>query len=133
MEGHLAGAIATWNQGAAGAHLCVLETGEIVRTVKIEDIAWHAGTDGSTGRTAFWKSHNINPYSIGVEIEGFAGRPFTAQQAAAIRRIALWAEAKYGIARVHTFDQIDGHHAHSELSNQRGDPGSTFDWGWVTP
>ena len=132
MEGYFAGAIATWNQGAAGAHLCVLQTGEIVRTVLMENIAWHAGTDSRIGRTAFWKSHNINPFSIGVEIEGFAGKPFTHDQAIAIRKIAVWAEATYGIAREHTFDQIAGHHAHSELSNQRGDPGPTFDWSWVT-
>jgi N-acetyl-anhydromuramyl-L-alanine amidase AmpD len=42
MEGYLAGAIATWNQGRAGAHLCVLRDGTIVRTVRLEDVAWHA-------------------------------------------------------------------------------------------
>lgn len=137
LEGHLAGAIATWDKGAADAHLVVLEDGTIVLTCRLENIAWHAGTNndptgGAYGRTPFWRSHNVNPHSIGVELEGFYNRPYTAAQAAAVRRIAHWAEAKYGIPRVHTFDQIDGWHAHSELSSSRKDPGAGFDWTWVT-
>ena len=132
MEGHLAGAIATWNQGKADAHLSVLESGEIVLTCLIEDVAWHAGTNATIGRTAFWRRNNINPHSIGIELEGFTTRPYTAGQARAVRRIALWAEAKYGIPRVHTVDQIEGQHLHSELSNQRSDPGPGFGWDWAT-
>jgi hypothetical protein len=131
MEGHLAGAIATWNQGAAGAHLCVLEDGTIVRTVLIENIAWHAGTNndpsgGVYGRTPFWRSHNINPYSIGVELEGFVASGYTPSQVDACVKIGAWAQAKYGIAPVHTIDQIAGHHMHSELSSSRSDPGPKF-------
>lgn len=136
MEGHLTGAISRWNTGAAGAHLCVLESGEIVLTCPLEYVAWHAGsnnnpTGGMYGRTPFWRTHNANPYTIGVELEGFAGQPFTDRQIEAIRKISLWAEMKYGIKRKHTFDQYEGHHAHGEISSSRTDPGSTFDWEWV--
>jgi len=136
MEGWLAGAISRWNTGAAGAHLCVLRSGEVVLTCRLEDTAWHAGTDnnpasGVYGRTAFWRGHNINAYSIGVELEGFQVSGYTAAQAAACRRISDWATAKYGIVRAHTFDQLDGHHAHGEISSQRSDPGPLFNWGWV--
>jgi N-acetyl-anhydromuramyl-L-alanine amidase AmpD len=137
MEGHLTGAIATWNQGKADAHLSVLEDGTIVLTCLLEHIAWHAGTNnkpngGAYGRTAFWRTNNVNPHSIGVELEGFYTQPYTAAQAAAVRKIARWAEKKYGIPRVHTFDQIAGQHTHSELSSSRLDPGPLFDWTWVT-
>ncbi len=131
MEGYLPGAIATWNQGNAGAHLCVLRNGTIVRTVRLEDVAWHAGTDAAIGRTAFWKGHNINPYSIGVELEGFTTSGYTAEQAAAVGRISDYVTIEYGVLRQHTLDQIPGHHAHSELSNQRADPGPLFSWGWI--
>lgn len=131
MEGWLAGAIATWNTGAAGAHLCVLRNGEIVLTCPIEYVAWHAGTDYQTGRTMFWRRNNINQASIGVELEGFHDRGFTNEQFDACRKIALWGEVEYGIPRVHTYDQIEGHHSHSEISNQRGDPGPYFDYARV--
>lgn len=126
MEGYLPGAISTWNQGAASAHLCVLRDGTIVRTVPIEDIAWHAGTNATTGRTAFWKAHNINPYSIGVELEGFVASGYTREQIDACVRIGRWAQAKYGVKPVRGGDSLDGHHLHSEISNQRSDPGPLF-------
>jgi hypothetical protein len=136
MEGYLPGAIARWNSGAAGAHLCILQSGEVVLTCKLEDVAWHAGTSNDPhsdtyGRNAYWRSHNINPYSVGIELEGFSNKPFTPAQQAAIQRVADWLTEKYGILRKHTFDQITGHHAHSELSAMRSDPGPGFDWDWV--
>lgn len=131
MEGHIDGAIATWNTGTAGAHLCVLRDGTIVRTCLIENIAWHAGTDnnpssGVYGRDAFWRSHNINSFSIGVELEGFVATGYTDTQRDACIKIARWAHAKYGIPLTHTYDQIPGFHLHSELSSSRSDPGPLF-------
>ena len=131
MEGWLDGAISTWNKGVAGAHLCVLRDGGVVLSCLLENIAWHAGTDYDTGRTMFWRGTNINPYSVGIELEGFAETGFTEKQAAAVRRVSDWLTDRYGIPRKHTFDQIAGHHAHSEISNQRSDPGPHFDWSWV--
>ena len=136
MEGSLPGAIARWNTGAAGAHLCVLQTGEVVLTCRLDDIAWHAGTHGVSGkdgygRTPFWRTHNINPYSVGIELEGFCTRGYTDQQVAACKRVAGWLTARYGILREHTEDRIEGHHAHSDLSSFRRDPGDLFDWAWV--
>jgi N-acetyl-anhydromuramyl-L-alanine amidase AmpD len=131
MQGFLDGAISEWNKGKAGAHLCILRNGTVVRTVKIEDAAWHAGTDADTGRTTFWRTHNINPYSVGVELEGFFESGYTIEQSWAVRKISRWFEQKYGVMRRHTWDQITGQHAHSEISNQRQDPGPMFDWEWV--
>lgn len=136
MEGYLPGAIARWNTGAAGAHLCILQTGEVVLTCRLEDISWHAGTHGvqgkdGYGRTGFWRTHNINPYSVGIELEGFFQQGYTPEQVAACRTVSDWLTAKYGVLREHTHDRIDGHHAHSELSSSRLDPGSLFHWEWV--
>lgn len=134
MEGGLAAAIARWNTGVASAHLCVLKAGDVVLTVKIDDTAWHAGTDNNPtgekyGRTAFWRTNNINENSIGVELEGYADAHdggFTAAQIDACVKIASWARVKYKVLHQHTMDQIPGHHLHSELSTNRIDPGATF-------
>lgn len=131
MEGYLPGAIAEWNKGNAGAHLCVLRNGTVVRTVRLEDAAWHAGTSATTGRTPYWRTHNANPYTIGVELEGFVSSGYTTAQAAACRRISDWCMARYPIPRRHSMDAMPGHHAHSDISNQRTDPGPLFDWAWV--
>lgn len=126
MEGFLAGAIDTWNQGKSGAHLCILRDGTVVRTVHLEDVAWGAGTDQHIGRTPFWKSHNVNAYAVHIEHEGFAATGVTRAQVNACIRVGKWLKAKYGVLAEHTIDQIPGWHRHSELSNQRSDPGPLF-------
>jgi N-acetyl-anhydromuramyl-L-alanine amidase AmpD len=141
MEGFLAGALASWNSGKAGAHLAILKDGTVVLTCPLVQVAWHAGTDddpqsGTYGRTPFWRrpANNINPHSIGIELEGFADARdggFTLAQQRSIRRVADWLTGTYGILRQHTLDQIPGHHRHSELSAMRGDPGPTFQFAWA--
>ena len=131
MEGQFARAIARWNTGVAAAHLCILRTGEVVLTCPLEHAAWHAGTQASPsrpgyGRTAFWRRHNINPYSCGVELEGFSAVGFTDEQIAACIRVAGWLTDRFSIRPKHTIDQIDGHHLHSEISASRSDPGPCF-------
>jgi N-acetyl-anhydromuramyl-L-alanine amidase AmpD len=136
MEGFLAGSLARWNTGVAGAHLCILRDGTVVLTCDLRHVAWHAGTGNDQhsdtfGRTEFWRRVNVNAHSVGIELEGFASTGYTDAQAAASRRVADWLTAKYGILRNHTFDAIDGHHAHGELSASRSDPGPLFSWDWV--
>jgi N-acetyl-anhydromuramyl-L-alanine amidase AmpD len=113
MEGFLDGAIKRWNTGAAGAHLCILQSGEVVRTVRLEDVAWHAGTHNTPtkdgyGRTPFWRRNNINAFSIGIEIEGFLTGGYTQAQADACRRVSDWLTQEYQIKRQHTFDASTG-------------------------
>lgn len=137
LEGSAPSAVDWWTQsGTASAHIIIRRDGAIWLTVEPKDIAWHAGTNndpngGVYGRTPFWRAHNINGSSLGIECEGFAASTFPAAQIAAIRRVADWLTATYPIPRQHTFDQIAGHHAHSEISANRGDPGPHWDWAWV--
>ena len=142
MEGTLPGAIQRWNTGVASAHLCILRDGTIVLTCDLKNVAWHAGTNNipgadGYGRTAFWRQVNINPYSIGVELEGYAANGYdsngvyhaggyTPAQIAGAVTIARWANQTYGIVLQHTFDQVNGHHCHSEISSTRSDPGVLF-------
>jgi N-acetyl-anhydromuramyl-L-alanine amidase AmpD len=136
MEGYLAGSLARWNTGVAGAHLCILQDGTVVLTCELGNVAWHAGTGNDPrsdtyGRTDFWRQTNINAYSVGIELEGFSREGYTAAQAQACRRVSDWLTAKYAIPRTRIFDAIDGHHAHGEISASRSDPGDRFDWAWV--
>jgi N-acetyl-anhydromuramyl-L-alanine amidase AmpD len=94
-------------------------------------VAWHAGTQGTPklngyGRAPFWRANNINPYSCGVELEGVGADGFPEVQIEACIRVARWLTAAYAIRAEHTFDQIDGHHLHSDLSASRSDPGPNF-------
>lgn len=136
MEGYLPGAIARWNTGAAGAHLCILRDGSVVLTCELKNAAWHAGTDnnplsGVYGRTPYWRAHNINPYAVGVELEGYVATGYTAAQMRAVRRVSDWLTVRFVIPRVHVQDQIAGHHFHSEISAARGDPGLLFSLAWA--
>ena len=128
MEGSLPSALEWWDQGKAGAHFGITRSGEIVLTCLLENIAWHAGTNndphgGMYGRTPFWRTHNINPNSIGVELEGFTTTPYPEAQIQACIKLGRWLARKYSIPTVHTFDKFDGHHMHSEISADRSDPG----------
>lgn len=145
MEGYLAGALSRWNTGAAGADLCILRDGTVVlvrgryagRTLApFEAVMWHAGTNGDPyggvyGRDTFWRGHNINPHSHGVEIEGFVATGYTSAQAQSVRRVSLGMHARFGTPIVHAIDAIAGQHLHQEISANRGDPGSLFDWRWA--
>jgi len=126
MEGYLEGSISHWNTGAGGAHLCITREGLVVLTCELHNIPWHAGTSWSNGRTDFWRQNNINPFSIGIELEGFFTAPYTQQQIEACVRVGKYLKREFGIASRRTWDQIPGHHLHSELSSDRSDPGPHF-------
>lgn len=129
LEGSADAAINWWNNPSAGAsaHYIIRKDGTIVETVAPENIAWHAGTDRSTGRTEFWKNTNINGYSIGIELEGFTTDKWTDAQYTSLTKLGQLFKDNYKILPEHTFDKIDGWHTHAEISNQRSDPGPNFD------
>ena len=127
LEGFEEGAIAWWNRGEAGAHVIVKRSGELVLTCLLELVAWHAGTSATTGRVTRgldFRRFNINPHSVGLELEGYAFDPlgFTAAQYAATIRFARWYRVTLGWSgdAAHTW-------LHAEISRQRADPGPYFD------
>lgn len=127
LEGYEEGAIAWWNRGAAGAHVIGTRSGELVLTCPLNLVAWHAGTDRFTGRVTRgmdFRSFNLNPHSVGYELEGFAfnGEGYTPAQYAALGRFARWYRDTLGWAGTPERTWL-----HSEVSTQRGDPGPAFD------
>lgn len=128
LEGSTGGAINWWNtQCNASAHYIVSKDGTITETVDPHNVAWHAGTTTQTGRTPFWKTNNINGYSIGIELEGFTTDIYTDKQYDSLIALTGWLTREYKIPPVHTKDRIEGWHLHSDISNQRSDPGPNFD------
>jgi hypothetical protein len=131
LEGHRQGAIAWWNTGVAGAHVIICRDGTTVLTCPLDLIAWHAGTtavNGKQTRGVDFSSYNINPDSVGVELEGFAfkqdsdGQFYTSDQFDALVRFGRWYRDALGWA-------ADANHTwrHSEISKDRGDPGVNLD------
>jgi N-acetyl-anhydromuramyl-L-alanine amidase AmpD len=133
MEGYTPGAVSRFNGGAAGAHFGVDADGTVWRFRPDADVTWHAGTNnnpsgGIYGRTPYWRTHNINPYSVGIEIAGFAAQGYTPAQYRSVRRLVDYYCAHYGIPRERTYDQLAGIHDHASISANRGDPGPLFKW-----
>jgi N-acetyl-anhydromuramyl-L-alanine amidase AmpD len=133
LEGHRQGAIAWWNTGVAGAHIIICRDGTAVLTCPLDLVVWHAGTNAKTGlvsRGVDFSRYNINPDSVGVEMEGFGfrkdadGQFYTSQQFDTLVRFGRWYRDALGWAgdEAHTW-------RHSEISNQRGDPGPHLDVG----
>ncbi len=72
------------------------KSGRILCCVRPENYAWHAGTTAATGRSPYWQRHNANTQTIGIEVEGFAGRgDFTPAQLDACERLAVGLTRKY--------------------------------------
>ena len=133
MEGYYAGAVDWWNRGNGGAHFCILRSGEIILVCDLENIAWHAGTNNEPngpiyGRTEFWRRNNANPWTVGVECEGWAEEGISTEQEHACIRLGTWLKQKYGIPSARMDDTFDGHHAHADISALRSDPGPHFPW-----
>jgi hypothetical protein len=133
MEGYEGGAISRWDNPAsqASAHLSILRDGRVMMNCPLELITFHAGTNnvpgsGVYGRTAFWRTHNANPATVGIEAEGFYNQSYDARQIATATRIARWFRDEYGVPLVRAADQFRGHHEHREISSARLDPGDPW-------
>lgn len=96
------------------AHFLVRRDGRVIQFVGCDRRAWHAGQSAWQGR------ENCNDYSIGIELEGSDGQPFTLAQYA-----ALWPL----LARLRQRYPITGLAGHSHVApGRKTDPGPYFDW-----
>lgn len=114
VEGSQRGAVSTFQRGKrrVSAHYVVGKDGSIVQCVADEDTAWHAG--------------KVNRRSIGIEHEGFAGKPetWTDELLRASAALTRWLCATYGIPvdRDHIIGHVEAPGA------THWDPGPHFDW-----
>ena len=99
------------------AHLFIRRDGSMIQFVPFNKRAWHAGISEFQGQEA------CNNFSIGIELEGTEGDPFTEEQ---YEQIALATRELCKIYPGITRDRIVGH---SDIAPKRkNDPGEAFNW-----
>jgi N-acetyl-anhydromuramoyl-L-alanine amidase len=101
----------------ASAHALIRRDGEIVQYVPFGERAWHAGKSEYRGRAA------CNDFSVGIELEGADGTPYTDAQYAAL--------ASLTVALLGAYPTLSAEHVvgHSDIApDRKSDPWATFDW-----
>jgi AmpD protein len=101
----------------ASAHALIRRDGAIVQYVPFGERAWHAGKSEYQGRAA------CNDFSIGIELEGADGTPYTDAQYQALAALTAALFAAYPSL---SSEAIAGH---SDIApGRKEDPWPTFDW-----
>lgn len=136
--------IARDGRPSVSAHFVGDRDGTVTQTVSVREAAHHAGRlDASAPSWAWWQAggrpRNPNKYTLGYELVGFSGEPFSAAQIASLVRVLGWVWA-------HQAELWDGERplgaapelgrsyiAHGEIavSSRAHDPGPSFPWGEV--
>jgi N-acetyl-anhydromuramoyl-L-alanine amidase len=99
------------------AHALIRRAGEIVQYVPFGERAWHAGASQYRGRSG------CNDFSIGIELEGADGAPYTETQYAALAALTAALLAAYPSL---SSEAIAGH---SDVApGRKTDPWPVFDW-----
>ena len=101
----------------ASAHALIRRDGQIVQYVPFGERAWHAGKSEYQGRSA------CNDFSIGIELEGADGTPYSEAQYQALAALTAALFAAYPSL---SSQAIAGH---SDIApGRKSDPWPTFDW-----
>lgn len=101
----------------ASAHALIRRDGQIVQYVPFGERAWHAGKSEYQGRSA------CNDFSIGIELEGADGTPYTEPQYGALVALIATLLAAYPSL---SSAAIAGH---SDIApGRKTDPWQVFDW-----
>ncbi len=99
------------------SHFLIRRDGQIVQFVPTTERAWHAGESCFQGR------HQVNDFSIGIELEGCDTESFARKQYA---QLGLLTEAIVDAYPLIARNRITGH---SDISpGRKTDPGPCFDW-----
>jgi len=99
-QGTMAGMEAWFANPASkvSAHYAVGKNGEVHQYVGEVDTAWHAG--GLSNPMEVYKEHHgnnpPNPFTIGIEHEGFTGEPFTEKMLESTRSLMFRVAKRYG-------------------------------------
>jgi N-acetyl-anhydromuramyl-L-alanine amidase AmpD len=134
VEGTMASACATFAKvGGASAHYGIDRDGTVVTFVPEGDVAFHVAAFGNRptlnryqpdwlpaydGR---WSA--VNACTVGIELAGFAGKPFTAAQYASLGALCAGIATRWGF--VPDASRVV---SHASLQTDRSDPGDGFDW-----
>ena len=117
----------------ASTHYYADSDGDLYQMVRDEDFAWAQGVRSDElilPRPAWWRDEYVsyNACMLSIEIEGYAhsiGETFTVGSRQ-FETVAAWSAfvcARYGVPIERTH-----HLGHSELTQQKSDPGRDFPW-----
>lgn len=134
VEGTMASAVATFGRaGGASAHYGIDVDGTVVAFVPEADVAFHVAAFGNRpevdrDRPAWVPAYDgrwsaANACTIGIELAGYATRPFTAAQYASLGALCAGIGARWGFA-----PDASRVVSHASLQADRSDPGDAFDW-----
>lgn len=109
MQGHYSTARAWALSGHYGAswHYSIDHNGDIMQHLEFTDGGYHAGIPSTAPYPTWplWRGHgqNVNLYTIGIEMAGFAGEPHSPEQLAALKYLCKTLSRELGIPydRVH--------------------------------
>ena len=127
-EGTFRGTIAWFKseKSKVSSHYVIALNGEVVHMVKDTDSAWHCGRVVKPKWLYLKENVNPNLYTIGVELEGFAGNPAPFVQLIAAARLLEMLAARHGIV-------IDTNHIipHNVICSDKDCPGKGVDIEWL--
>jgi len=127
-EGTFKGTIAWFKskKSKVSSHYVIALNGEVVQMVKDADSAWHCGRVKEPKWLYLKESINPNLYTIGVELEGFAGNPAPFVQLIAAARLLETLAARHDIV-------IDINHiiTHNSICSDKLCPGKGVDMEWL--
>lgn len=101
------------------AHFFIERTGALWQFVNVSDRAWHAGQSSYRGSDSLERT-NCNDFSIGIELEGVPGTPFTDAQYESLS--SLNAALSHAL---HDLNFVGHEHI---APGRKDDPGAGFDW-----
>lgn len=99
---------------AVSAHFLIRRDGRLIQYVATQRRAWHAGKSAFQGRAG------CNAFSIGIELEGTDGQPFTPSQYDVLARLTLALQCRYPLREVRGHEHV--------APGRKTDPGPCFDW-----
>lgn len=96
------------------SHFVIHRDGLVVQAVSVFDRAWHAGVSSHRGRS------QCNDFSVGIELEGWAGHSFEPVQYTRL------ADLLRALAQQLPLQAVSGHE--HIAPGRKDDPGAGFDW-----
>ena len=96
------------------AHFFIRRQGRVLQFVSCDQRAWHAGVSSWRGRD------RCNDWSVGIELEGQEGGPFTPAQYRALVRLLQALRKRYPLVDVVGHEHV--------APGRKVDPGPGFDW-----
>jgi len=128
VQGSMKSAVGTFGSSdlsyPRSAHFTIGSSGEVIKSVPVEKVAWHAGTS-PLGSGGDHESRVLNSNSIGIEHGGYVDDPNFPTREQYFTSAAL---TRY-LCELYDIPMNRRHIVgHEEIKSTKGDPGPNWDW-----